>query len=273
MRTWLAPLTTATKALAALSLSFALLPPASAPAGDSLDRIVGTVRSIVDAPIPDIEEVRARCGGDPLCAARLLAAAIGPEARLERVEHPDTDEIRGVRSEPSVTGAVLAPDGTARIVLDRFGRAAVREIEDSLQNLTGRGEVRRLILDLRANGGGDFKRMLKVAALFTGAVPEAVILRGKNGTVQIGIPAAERLAAGLPVAVWVGPQTASSAEILAALLRVHAGAEIVGARTFGKNYLLRSISVVHDWRLLVPAERIEVPGTAIAGGRIPDRAQ
>ena len=26
----------------------------------------------------------------------------------------------------------------------------------------------------------------------------------------------------------------------------------------------------HDWRLLIPAERIEVPGEVLAGGLIPD---
>jgi C-terminal processing protease CtpA/Prc len=266
----LAPSITATKALAVLSL--AVLPPALALAGDSLERIVGTAQSIAGASVPHIEKVRAHCGSDAICAAKLLVEAIGPEARLERVDHPDTDQIRNVRSEPSVTGTVLSQDGTAQIKLDRFNRAAVREIRDSFENLTGSGEVRRLILDLRANQGGDFKRMLKLAALFTGPVPEAIHLHGLNGVTKIGIPQDHRLATGLPITVLVGPQTASSGEILAALLRVHAGAEIVGSRTFGKNYLHRIVPIDHDWRLLVPAERIEVPGTRIAGGLIPDRA-
>lgn len=270
MRTWLAPSITATRAFAVLSL--AILLPAQSPAGDSLERIVGTTKSIVSESLPPVAEVRARCGSDPLCAARFLAATIGRNAKLERVVHPDTDQIRGVHSQPSVTGATLSREGTAEIKLDRFGRAAVREFNDRYQALAAQGTVRRLILDLRANGGGDFRRMLKLAALFTGPIPDAIVLHGKNGITKIEFPKAQRLVSELPIVVLVGPQTASSAEILAAILRVHADAEIVGSRTFGKNYLHRVVPVDHDWRLLVPAERIEVPGTTVAGGLMPDRA-
>ena len=72
---------------------------------------------------------------------------------------------------------------------------------------------------------------------------------------------------GLPV--LVGPGTASSAEVLAALLQRYAGARLAGSRTAGKNHLTRVIAVDHDWRLLVPAERIAVPGVELTGGLQP----
>jgi hypothetical protein len=31
------------------------------------------------------------------------------------------------------------------------------------------------------------------------------------------------------------------------------------------------VAVDQDWRLLVPAERVEVPGETLAGGLVPDR--
>ena len=67
----------------------------------------------------------------------------------------------------------------------------------------------------------------------------------------------------------VGPGTASSAEVLAALLQRYAGACLAGARTAGKDHLTRVIAVDHDWRLLVAAERIEVPGVDLTGGLRP----
>ncbi len=69
--------------------------------------------------------------------------------------------------------------------------------------------------------------------------------------------------------VLVGPETASSAEVLAALLQRYAGARLAGSRTAGKDHLTRVIAVDHDWRLLVPAERIEVPGIELTGGLRP----
>ena len=70
--------------------------------------------------------------------------------------------------------------------------------------------------------------------------------------------------------VLIGPETASSAEVLAALLRRHAGARLVGTRTLGKDWLSRLVPPDHDWRLSIPAERIEVPGEPLAQGLVPD---
>ena len=72
-----------------------------------------------------------------------------------------------------------------------------------------------------------------------------------------------------PTSVLVGTDTASSAEVLAALLQRYAGGCLAGARTAGKDHLTRVIAVDHDWRLLVPAERIEVPGVDLSGGLRP----
>lgn len=70
--------------------------------------------------------------------------------------------------------------------------------------------------------------------------------------------------------VPIGPETASSAEVLAALLRRHAGARLVGAPTRGKDRIARLVPVDHDRRLMLPAERIEVPGETLAQGLVPD---
>jgi hypothetical protein len=79
------------------------------------------------------------------------------------------------------------------------------------------------------------------------------------------------------VAVWRGPitvlvsaDTISSGEVLAALLRGHAGATVLSERTWGKDYVLRVEAVDPDWRALIPDGQIEVPGEILAGGLLPD---
>jgi C-terminal processing protease CtpA/Prc len=72
------------------------------------------------------------------------------------------------------------------------------------------------------------------------------------------------------ITVLVGTNTMSSGEVLAALLRRHAGATVLGERTWGKDYVLRVESVDPDWRALIPDGRIEVPGETLAGGLVPD---
>ncbi|MEE8445470.1 MAG: S41 family peptidase, partial [Alphaproteobacteria bacterium] len=148
------------------------------------------------------------------------------------------------------------------------GRTAERELRQAV-SAVGAGAI---VLDLRANRGGDFERMLRVAGLLTGPTKHALSVIGKDGRRLRAIPATGPIAGVHSLTVVVGGETASSAEMLAALLRRHAGAEVVGERTRGKDTLVRVIPVHHDWRLVLPAERVEIAGEDLAGGLRPDRA-
>ncbi len=208
------------------------------------------------------------CGTDLLCAARRIIAGSDGRARLERRIHPDTDTIRWVTTRASLGGHAQAGDGRTVVSLERFGRKVEWELRAAL---AGQDSGRGLVLDLRDNRGGDFGRMLRVAGLFTGALPEALYLIDGSGRRPVAIPGNGTPLDTGALTVLVGPETASSGEILAALLRRYAGAEMIGQRTLGKDYLLRVVAIDQDWRLLLPAERVEVPGETLAGGLLPDR--
>ena len=265
-RRWSALATTAISAAAALCLAF---PAPTARAQGTIERLLATVAAYApaDAGLPESSTLRRLCGTDALCAARLLARALGKGAALERVAHPDTDIIRRATTPPSVRALGRLPDGAALIALDRFGRTAERELREAIAAL----DASRVVLDLRANRGGGFERMLRVAGLFTGPVAHALDVIGKDGRRPRAIPAGGRVAGVVGLTVVVGRHTASSGEMLAALLRRHAGAEIVGEKTAGKDYLVRVVPVHHDWRLVLPAERVEIAGESLAGGLRPDR--
>ena len=188
---------------------------------------------------------------------------------MVRVNHPDTDTIRRAYTVPSVTSVERRSDGVLVLALDRFGRTADREIADAIDAI-GPAERARVVLDLRSNGGGDFDRMRRVASLFTGPREDAIRLLGRSGAADVALPQPLRAIGEFEIDVLIGPGTASSAEVLAALLRRHAGARLIGAPTLGKDWLTRLVPVDHDWRLAVPAERIEVPGETLAQGLVPD---
>ncbi len=215
------------------------------------------------AELLSLAAVREACGSDTLCAAREIETASEGRARLEPIAHPETDTIRWAETAPSVTAVHVAPDGRHWIVLDGFGRKVVPEMVEAMA-----GEA-PLGLDLRGNAGGDFGRMLKVAALFTDNVKDALFLIDNEERNSISLTGQSLPMTAEPV-VLVGPGTASSAEVLAALLQRYADARLAGSQTAGKDYLTRVIAVDHDWRLLVPAERIEVPGVTLTGGLQPD---
>lgn len=268
-RTWSARSTTATRAI---GLALAL---AAGPAGatDAIDRILAAASS--GRPIAPVveQDLRRVCQDDALCAAARVAALLGDGARLEPVRHPDTDTIRWARTAPSVS-VHEAAQGPGRIEIRRFGRKVLRELRAALDRSKAGddGKAAGLTLDLQRNRGGDLERMLAVAGYLIGPRRKAVRLSGARGARWYRLEARGR--PRLPVMkVLIGAGTASSAEVLAALLAVHAGAKLCGnAPTAGKDLAQSVVPVTHDWHLLVKRARIEVPGIELSGGLVPDRA-
>lgn len=211
----------------------------------------------------------AACMGDVVCAARRIAAAIGPPARLAPIAAPDSDTIRWVTTQPSVGRAKRLAHGRTLIAITGFGRTVERELLAALDAPGAKGGT-GLVIDLRDNGGGDFGRMLRVAARLLGPHAGALALNRAGGRSAINLPRLAPVARPSALRVLVGPRTASSAEILAALLRRHGGAQILGARTVGKDWLTRVVPVNRDWRLYIPGERVQVPGETLVGGLVPD---
>jgi C-terminal processing protease CtpA/Prc len=112
--------------------------------------------------------------------------------------------------------------------------------------------------------------MLRIAGRFTGPVAGAVRVVTWDRVRALAIPPPTGPVWRGRIAVLVGAGTVSSGEVLAALLRRHAGATVLGERTWGKDYVLRVEPIDHDWQALVPDGRIEVPGETLAGGLLPD---
>lgn len=270
-RPWSAPATIAISVLfAVIAAAVGVSAPAAAAAGGAVDRMIAALDAYGAAPAArDVDSWRAGCAGDARCVAERLVAAAPERARLVGQDTPDSDTIRWVETRPSVAEAALEEDGRLRVALTRFGRTVEPELRAALA-APGAGIVE---LDLRDNRGGDFGRMLRVAALLLGPRAEALTLIGPRGAQAMALPEVASLSPPRLLVVRVGPRTASSAEVLAALLRRYGGAEIVGRRTAGKDYLTRVVPVDQRTRLLFAAERIVVPGETLAGGLVPDRAE
>jgi hypothetical protein len=183
---------------------------------------------------------------------------------LQRRHQPSADALR-LAPRPSIGRLVDLGGGRHLVRLDRFGRDVERALRAAL-----RPGATAVILDLRHNEGGLLRRMLAVAASFTGPVAGAVHLIREGQVVELSIPAPGGGAWQGSLTVLVSGLTISSGEVLAALLRRHAGARVLGERTFGKNYAMRVERIDADWQALVPDGRLEVPGELLAGGLRPD---
>ncbi len=177
--------------------------------------------------------------------ARALARIVGPEGTRVRLELLRSGRIRWVsvprkEMQAQMTQSRLLSYAGRRwgdVRLDVFRAGAARALGHEVERLQRSG-VSGLVLDLRDNPGGLLDQAVQVASLFLdrgvvvtlqGAHNPREVLRARPGEVT-----------RLPVVVLVDRASASSAEVVAAALRDHRRAVLVGERTFGKA-LVQSI--------------------------------
>jgi C-terminal processing protease CtpA/Prc len=184
---------------------------------------------------------------------------------LQRRVHVTGDAMRLALRRPSLEQAAVLAGGGLLLRLDRFERDAAYELRAAL-----RPGAASVVLDLRHNEGGLLRRMLAVAGIFTGPVAGALRLVRQDEVTELAIPAPRDAPWRGPLTVLVSGVTISSGEVLAALLRRHAGARVLGERTFGKDYAMRVEPIDSEWQALVPDARLEVAGEVLAGGLRPD---
>lgn len=223
------------------------------------------------------------------------SAAFGPDG-----------PIGAVRGEPGtpVTLTVRSGDGPPRevvvirepVALDAFNQVRARlmpggavgvvelpsfyieeldrEVRHAVEGLLASGTMRGLVIDVRSNSGGYVHLMRNTVALFHdgGSIGRT---SGRSIDEDQAIPAGQLIPgmAGLPVAVLVGPDSASAAEMFAAGMQVLGRARVVGLPSAGNTENLYSYSFDDGSRLLVAQVAYRLPdGTLIEGrGVIPDR--
>lgn len=108
-------------------------------------------------------------------------------------------------------------------------------LQATIDFLAGKA-VRRdgaLIIDLRDAGGGDLYEAFDMAGMFLPAGTLLGTIRDRGGMArEVRAPSGEKFS--MPLALIVGPDTASSAEIFAGALHRQGRAVLVGRRTYGK---------------------------------------
>jgi carboxyl-terminal processing protease len=221
-----------------------------------------------------------RIGSEP--AARLgvtqaLTRIGGPRGTRVRLEVLREGKVRWM-SVPreqmrtqNVQGRLLTVAGRhwADVKVSAFAKGTTSMLLRTVRRLQHLG-ASGFVLDLREDPGGLLKEAVSVASLFLdrGVV---VTLRGAHQPRTV-YRAQGGVATSLPLVVLVDHSTASSAEVVAASLRDHHRAAIVGAPTYGKA-LVQSIDPLGDGGALelTVAHYYTASGADISGtGVMPD---
>ena len=153
-------------------------------------------------------------GNPPPTLAALLSSlrkAPGEKTKLKvkSLTAPKPIEVEMVHiavEDKTVTDArLLDAAGTGYIRLASFMGSCAREMEAALDELEDKG-MKRLILDLRGNPGGDLHQTVQILGLFLPPNTAAVTTQGRGGVVQgepLKTPERQRRKREYPIAVLV----------------------------------------------------------------------
>lgn len=145
-----------------------------------------------------------------------------------------TFSIRRERLTYETVTTVLLPGDVGYLLIRQFSEKTPQAVRAGVQELVGK-HARAIILDLRDNQGGLFEQAATTASLLLkrGTTLAKVHRRGEAERVVTSEGTGPEL--GLPLALLIDGETASSAEMLAGALREATGALLVGGKTRGKG--------------------------------------
>jgi carboxyl-terminal processing protease len=194
---------------------------------------------------------------------RLLGGK-GTEVKVSVIHYLETEVkeytiIRGKITQKTVVASYMVSSDIGYIKLTSFGGKSYDEFKQALLELKELG-MRKLILDLKGNGGGYMVAAEQIADEMIGGDPTIVSQKGKVGHYTSVVKAKH---AGIfedqPVIVLMDEYSASASEIVAGALQDNDRALIVGRRSYGKGLVQMPISLIDGSELRLTIARYYTP--------------
>lgn len=193
--------------------------------------------------------------------ASLLRGPENSEVKLTIVRSASSKPIekkikREIPKLPGLTAQTL--EGNIGHIKTTYLREGIaQEFIDKLNGLM-RGGVKKIILDLRNNPGGQFNDALAISNAFLrkGII---VSVRSREGTKVDYEAKSEKAICDLPLVVLVNQSTAGPAEIIAASILDNKRGEVVGEKTFGIGSRQKMVTMKNGSALLLSTEKYLTP--------------
>ena len=162
---------------------------------------------------------------------------------------------RDVINVPAVE-TVLRPDGVFVIELASFTANSPELFRQALREFIESGST-KLVLDLRGNPGGYLEAAVDMASWFlpSGKLVVEEDYGGNAGSVLHRSRGYDVFNENLHMVILVDRGSASASEILAAALRYHTKARIVGTNTFGKGSVQELVNITPETSLKITVAR------------------
>jgi carboxyl-terminal processing protease len=166
--------------------------------------------------------------------------------------------VRDVIPLHSVKSKILEP-GYIYLRVTNFQENTTKDFKEALKELSERGRIRGLVIDLRNNPGGLLAQSVKISDIF---IEDGLIVSTKGrvkeqNTEYTARPDNDKHE--YPIVVLVNEGSASASEIVAGALQDHKKALIVGTQTFGKGSVQTIIPMSNGAGLRLTTARYYTP--------------
>ena len=175
----------------------------------------------------------------------------------------DTVEVALTRERihiPDVVYSGFINDTTGYIQIGGFTVGGSKDVRRALEALEADGRMKRLVLDLRGNGGGLMNEAVDIVSLFVPQGTLVVSAKGKHPDADFEYRTESAPVDTLvPMLVMVNSSSASSSEIVAGALQDMDRAAVAGVRTYGKGLVQTIRPVGYNTSLKVTTAKYYTP--------------
>lgn len=182
---------------------------------------------------------------------------------VKRVRDGAEEEIIVIRERvhlPDVPYWGMLSDTVGYIRITGFTLDGGKDVKRAVLELKKDPKIKRLVLDLRGNGGGLLDEAVNIVSLFVPSGTKVVSALGRyKQTDAIYFTKEEPVDLQLPLIVLVNSGSASSSEIVAGALQDLDRATIVGTRTFGKGLIQSIRDVGYNTKLKITTAKYYTP--------------
>ena len=174
----------------------------------------------------------------------------------------DVIEVPVVRERivlPSITYYGMLDANTGYILVDKFTEGVAQSMRDCAKSLKNKG-MKRLVIDLRGNGGGLLGEAVNMVGLFVPRGSVVVTSKGRSASSDNTYrTSVEPFDVKIPLIVMVDSGSASASEIVSGALQDYDRATIIGTRTYGKGLVQSIRSLPYDGQLKVTTAKYYTP--------------
>ena len=174
-------------------------------------------------------------------------------------EIKDVTVVRERIKLPDVEYAGMLDDTTGYILQTGFTENVSNEVKNSVLKLKGQG-MKKLVLDLRGNGGGLLQEAVNIVSLF---VPKGSVVVTAKGNDEKSVveykTTSDPIDTELPIIVMVNSGSASSSEIVTGALQDLDRATVMGERSYGKGLVQSIRPLPYNGQLKVTTAKYYTP--------------